>query len=291
MRNKILLVLVLFLVSCGSSGTQQSDHNFKQGVAEVNVDFLPNAPPDKIYPDTQFKIIAELHNLAAYDITNAELSVINIDPSYFEVDPLQSFLDDMQGRSLTNPDGDKLFIEFDGIAGTLFENARQYLGNYLLKLRYSSTMEFSDTLCMNADLYQVFDSGCAVEQRKSYSGQGSPLAIAYMEEIISPGGAPEVEFRLLLRNRGKGKIKRVELQSARLGNDELDCHFSRSGLKGKKIEFTDKKQEVTILCNKKFLDNFKSYTTTIYLEFSYDYEATVKHRLVLINPDLSTGFI
>ncbi len=279
-------ILGLFLLSCSPSPQKLAEYNFKQGVAELEVGFLKNAPPEKIYPNSNFKLVVELNNQEAYDISEGRLSIVNVDPRYFDVQPLEQAFSPMMGRSLIAPAGERQFLEFEGKAGTLFENADRYVGNYFLSVNYKSAMEFTDTVCINPKLYEVYDSGCSVEDLKSFSGQGAPLAVAQMEEIISPGTAAEVEFRLLLRNRGSGKVKQVWLGSARLGNEELDCAFVDAGADGKTVELKDNQQETILLCSKKYLRNLDSYTTTLFVDFTYDYEMEIPHRLTLLKSSL-----
>ena len=206
---------------------------------------------------------------------------VNIDPHYFDIDILEQRFEPMLGRSLINPAGDKQFLEFNARSGLLFANSEQYVGNYFLVLSYKSTMEFSDTVCINPSLYEVYDSGCEVQDVKSYSGQGAPLAVTRMEEIVSPGAEAAVEFRLLLRNRGRGKVGQVNFKSARMGNDALQCEFLQAGVDTKSIKFKDNRQEAMLLCKKENLRSLDSYTTTLFVDFSYDYELEVPHRLNL----------
>ena len=279
----LLLLAALLLFGCGAKEDEKmASYNFKQGISELNLNFLSNAPPDKIYQNSEFKIVVELANEAAYDIEDGSIRLVNIDPNYFLIEPIRQEFEPLMGRSLVNPAGDKQFIEFLGTAKMLFENAQQYVGNYLVKVKYHSTMEFTDSLCINPNLYEVYDSGCVVEERKTYSGQGAPLAVTEVEEVISPGMDPKVEFRVRLRNQGKGKVLVVELGKARLGNLELNCHFPRSGVGEKKIELKENIQEAILICDKGMMQDFRSYMTTLYLDFSYDYELEVPHRLNLM---------
>ena len=71
------------------------------------------------------------------------------------------------GRSLTNPAGEKTFLEFEGTAGKPLQNAEKYLGQFSLNVNYDSSIEFADTICINPNLYEVYDSGCKVEDKKS----------------------------------------------------------------------------------------------------------------------------
>ncbi len=280
-----VLSLVLFITGCGG-GTPQSvlDYNFKQGIAEVNLKFLDNAPPDKIYPLSKFKIILELDNQAAYDITNGKVSLVGIVSDYFIIDEPEKELDTLQGRSMLNPSGDKVHVEFSGTSRQPFANAKEYKNNYFLLLRYSSKMNFGATICIHPGLYDMYDSGCKTEKSKSFSGQGAPLAITSLEQIIYPSGVgAEVEYRMLVKNRGKGKVTTVTFHEAKLGGEPMEeCAFRQEdGTTLNTAKFSEKKQEAMLIC-KTFLKDQSSYLTTLSADFSYDYVLEEKHTLNLV---------
>lgn len=279
-RAIFLLVFLLFMVGCqGRSGERQIEYNFKQGVAEVELSLLENAPPEQLYPNTDFQIVVTVDNKAAYDVQEGELRLIGLDEKYFDIYPLsQTF--SLQGRSLTNPSGEKAFLQFDGRAGELFLNAEEYVGAYFLKAAYTSTVDFTDTICLNADAYGIYTGGCQLEAEKSYSGQGAPLAVTRMEEIVSPGSG-DVEFRFTLENRGEGAVTDVTLLTAQLGGQELSCSFKGEEEGQLRVRMTPEEQEAVVLCHRT-LRGEPSYETTVTLQFRYAYELKEEQELRLV---------
>lgn len=268
-----VLSISLILVGCIQNQDSLLQSNPKQGFTGLEISFLPNAPPEQIYASSNFKIIVELENNAAYDLTGGEVQILGIDKKYFDVFPLEENLDTLKGRSLTNPAGDKTFVEFPANSGNLFLNAERITRPFQVKATYASEVEFSDTICINPNLLDVYDAGCAVETPKYYSGQGAPVAVTMMDEIISPGSAAEVEFRFTIENKGPGKMTSLKLNNARLGNNNLNCN---------KQEFDLKQQSVILLCRKKSLEEPYSYTTTLFLSLNYEYEQRETSRLILV---------
>ena len=64
-----IVLIALLILGCGSGGgTKQIDYNFKQGVSGLKVSFMDNAPPKKIYENSNFNVILRLENKAAYDL-------------------------------------------------------------------------------------------------------------------------------------------------------------------------------------------------------------------------------
>lgn len=273
------ILSLLFLLGCQGGEERQLEYNFKQGIAEVQVSLLENAPPEEIYPQTDFQIVVAVENIAAYDVQDGELRFIGLDQKYFDVFPLSQRFS-LQGKSLTNPAGDKVFLEFDGRAGELFLNAEEYVGNYFLKAAYTSTVDFTDTVCLNADAYGVYTGGCELDVEKSYSGQGAPLAITKMEEIASPGSG-EIEFRFTLEGKGDGLVEEVTLLAAQLGGQELSCSFKGEEEEQLRVRFTPEKQEAVMLCHRT-LRGEPSYETTVTLQFRYTYTLKEEHELRIV---------
>lgn len=290
----VMLVLALLLNSCNKGDESFSQTNFKQGLSELQLRFLEQAPPERIYPESDFKLLVEASNLAAYDISQGKVWITGTFDKYFLIQPqeqdlLQGTVRGMlEGRSLLNPAGDTTLLEFSGKSGLLFQNAEQEVSTFFLKAKYHSTFEFSDTICINPNLYAVYDAGCKIEEVKSYSGQGAPIAVTGLQEIMTPAPGARVEFRLTVANQGIGNLKKLELRQARLGGESLVCVFQGTGADLRSLDFTKRQdlgrqagQQVVVICQHELSDS-TSYSTSLFLEFAYDYELKQQHTLRLV---------
>ena len=285
-KVSLLLVFLFLITSCQSGDSQDTiQKNFKQGIMELQIKLLPNAPPPKVYQNTDFKLIVELDNQAAYEIDNGLLKITGVDNQYIELfpDPLVGLeFEPLVGKSLVSPAGEKTFLEFDGRARNLFLNSESRGEKFFVKASYATNMEFIDTVCLDPNIYSFYDSGCKVEDKKTYGGQGAPLAVVDMEEIMYPGPNAGVEFRFQLKNRGKGKVGNVTLTKALMGNEELECNFQGTGLDTKIKNFKEKKQEAILICQSEELRSQGSYKTTVFLAFDYEYEIKVEKQINLV---------
>ncbi|MBT3836392.1 hypothetical protein HOD05_02450 [Candidatus Woesearchaeota archaeon] len=280
----IILTIAIFLVGCGSGAGQENvNYNFKQGIGQLKVSFLNNAPPDKLYPGSDFKMILQVDNQQAYDALNGRIVLVGLDDSYFNVQPNYQDFQELKGRSLLAPGGDKLYFDFDGTAMELFQNSIQYNNPYFLQIHYDSSMDFTDTVCINPNLYDTYDSGCKRKERSSYSGQGAPLAVTNMEQIVFPSGAgANVEFRLELSNRGNGKVGFINLGNGKLGGKPISCEFAGKYLVDKRrVELKNKQQQTKLIC-KTFLNDQRSYETTLSVDFTYDYDISEQRQLTMV---------
>ena len=275
----LCFVVLAFVVGCQSYGTQVNTENYQQGVEEVQARFIENLPPEEIYPNSRFMMVAEVINEMGYDIHNGYVKIVGLDPKYVELYPTAQPFPLLRGKSFALPEGEKVLVEFQGMTNELTKRD-EHEEKYVLKMGYTSSVTFADTVCINPSFYQVYDGGCVVEPSKTYSGQGAPLAMAAMEEIITPGGG-EAEFRFLLRNRGEGYIGTIGLQSAQLGGKEMDCEFQGKSVEGKIVTLSRKKQEAVLVC-KAFLRDIQSYTTTLSASFAYDYEWEEAQEITIV---------
>src|SRR3989344_2347265 len=105
---------------------------------------------------------------------------------------------------------------------------------------------------------------CKIKDTASFSGQGSPLAIEKVDEIIFPGNKPRVEFRLHLKNKDKGKITGLVIEEGRLGNQMILCS---------PMELDLEKGEDLVVCQAP-LQNQDVYTTTLFVKAAFSYETT-----------------
>lgn len=283
--NKLLaLTLIsLFLIACGGkSGQKQITYNFKQGYDGLIISTLENAPPSKVYQNSNFKLILKLENKGAYELTQGQVSLLGFDSKYFSLDLESQTFDRMLGRSLVSPAGDTTFLEFPIKAKTLFNGSEKYVAPYFIKANYRYKTEFTPTICINPKLYEVYDSGCKAKPKQSFSGQGSPLAVTKLETILSPGSRPSVEFRLTLKNKGKGKLNQVRLGKARLAHQPLFCEFRGTTAQDKVTYlFKEKDKQAVLTCTKE-LEDQNSYSTTLFFEFDFDYSIKKKQTITLM---------
>ncbi len=273
-----LASVLLLLTGCGQKNDSTLGVNFKQGVQEIEFRLIENAPPEKIYPLSSFSMIIDAKNMLGYEATGT-IKLVGLVEKYFQTARTEESFQ-LEGRTPINPKGGQEFFEFSVQAQDLGQGAVEYRNNYFLLAEYRSTMEFADTICINPRFYDVYSGGCTVENRKTYNGQGSPLAITELEEIITP--LEKVEFRLLLKNRGKGKVKSVSMGNARLGNEEIACVFKGGvGIVEQSVTFTPDKQEAAIVCSAS-LPSSDAYVTTISIPFEFDYEVSQRHTLKMV---------
>ncbi|HLC80436.1 MAG TPA: hypothetical protein VJG31_01555 [Candidatus Nanoarchaeia archaeon] len=259
----IVIILLFFLTACGSSPNTTA--NFKTGYKGVVVTPIKNAPPKEIYSGSDIKLGIRLENLGAYEATNGKIQLSGFDKAYLSFFKTEETLETMEGRSAVNYIGSLDFKEFEGKV-SLPEGIKEHLERFNIVTSYDYITELNYDACINPDMYGLTagKDACKIKDTASFSGQGSPLAIEKVDEIIFPGNKPRVEFRLHLKNKDKGKITGLVIEEGRLGNQMILCS---------PMELDLEKGEDLVVCQAP-LQNQDVYTTTLFVKAAFSYETT-----------------
>ena len=260
----IAFVLLFFLAACGGSSPNTAA-SFKTGYKGVVVTPIKNAPPPEIYSGSNIKVGIRLENLGAYKATNGKIQISGFDKTYLSFFKTEETLETMEGRSAVNYIGSLDFKEFEGKV-SLPEGIKEHLERFNIVTSYDYITELNYDACINPDMYGLTagKDACKIKDTASFSGQGSPLAIEKVDEIIFPGNKPRVEFRLHLKNKDKGKITGLVIEEGRLGNQMILCS---------PMELDLEKGEDLVVCQAP-LQNQDVYTTTLFVKAAFSYETT-----------------
>ncbi|MBT3451082.1 hypothetical protein HN448_03870 [archaeon] len=267
-----------------SSNIESLDANyFKTGYSGLEISVEDNFPPDEMYDNSNLNIVVKLENKGAYDLSSGLVQVLGFDSAYvilYDQEgiefPSEGYF--LSGKSLENADGETERASFSGYVNPIKEGAEKQVMKYYLKASYDYTNELVEDVCVDLSSYDVYDSGCELDERKKLNGQGGPLAITEIETYTNPS-ENEIKFYLTVQNKGQGTADKVTLIQAKLGNDELDCEF-REG-EGIIFDFDkDTGQSTELECSKR-VSGTSSYETTLYVEYFYSYDLLEQERITI----------
>lgn len=285
----LIILTILFMSSCGGSNGGEStiqslDENyFKTGYSGLEVSLEDNHPPDEIYDQSNLNIVVKLENKGAYDLSNGLVQILGFDSAYVEIYdqegiefPSEGYF--LRGKSTDNYDGEVERATFYGYVFPIKQGAEQQMMKYYIKADYDYTNELVEDVCVDLSSYDVYDSGCELDERKRLSGQGGPLAVTEIETYTNPYDN-EIKFYLTIQNKGQGTAEKVSLIQAKLGNDQMDCEF-RDG-DGIIFEFDeDTGQNIELECSK-MVSGTSSYETTLFVEYYYSYTILEQQRITV----------
>lgn len=214
----ILIVSLIILSSCTGTrnreGERISERDYRRGTQGLELEFMDNAPPDKIYAGNDMDIIIEVRNLGAYPDTDSfdgKLELYGFDEKAFSGERWDggNFLSsDLQGRSQFSPQGGREAKRYhiDRVY-TLF-NSEFYEPTIVAAACYKYRTIAEPLVCIDPEPYSIFDEEkvCTIRQAgETYrlTSQGAPVAVTRVEEEITSNN---IHFSIYIDNVGDGKV-------------------------------------------------------------------------------------
>ena len=304
----ILTLGLLLFSSCdvfqfGSSGDFNPEvHTGSEG---LRVEILQNTPPDEIYEDEQFKVVAKLINKGAYEINNGIVS-LTYEKEFVDLLSERKKTFSLKGKDVYNMWDDEELAVFDLRTKLLDKMSEMHTSLLLLTNCYDYETIASFQVCIDTNIYGIRPAGgevCTVKDLTS-SGQGGPLVITKVEEDISGGEYIIPHFKIYVQNRGNGEVIRygkkeeacssvgiigddynvidlveVELSSYKLSRGDIKCSPDTIKLKDR---------EVMIRCylDKNVIKNTDpSFVTSLKIHLRYSYTRTESILLDILNDE------
>lgn len=207
----IMLMLLVFVSGCvGILPGKGIDVNYEavySGTDGVVVSFLKNAPQEKLYAKSDFKIGLDVANIGAED-TDVYLN-IGYEKEYMTLEEdMPIIITNLEGKDAYNLDGTHTYEFFD--AKTTEPVAMVESHNALISVTYCydyATAAKVD-VCIDTDVYgERLKKVCTVSD-KSLSSQGAPLAVRNVEVEMLPTGEDSIKphFMIYISNVGNGEV-------------------------------------------------------------------------------------
>ncbi|MEK6809963.1 MAG: hypothetical protein AABY40_04770 [Nanoarchaeota archaeon] len=279
----ISLIAVLFLVSsCQNTSERGSEINYKQGFADITI---TSEGSKEEYQEQPLRLPLSVHNTLAYDLRDVSVSIKGFDDHFVEMYAEQQQLSFLEGRSIFNHDGMEEQFLFEGRIKSLLPGAEKESEEYRIYVNYDSKVEFSTSICVAAQqdvyvgaAYDTYQGACTFQKEISYRGQGAPLGVTMLEIVQRQGR--QVELRMNVENKGKGKVGKVTFASAALGGKPLTCEFRGSAVQDS-YSFDEEQKAATLVCVG-YLSSDAAYTAPLFVELLYDYGINQKQQLMIL---------
>lgn len=275
----VLGMLAVVLSGCAGDGTRPISTDYRQGTRGLVIGFVDGLPPNEVYQEGNFKIGLKLQNKGAYRISRGTIEVTGMDKKYVLLPEKKKDLQPIEGKGMTSPEGGFYIEEFSGEVLKVLKKAKEYEVNYYAVANYDYRTELQTEVCVNTNLYsdlKLGEESCKPEESQRFSGQGSPIAITELEEVIIPEdeGARMV-FKLYLKNKGNGHLTSpIYMETARLSNQRLICQPEF-------IEF-DEENENIFVCEA--VENEPAvYTAPFYAAVYYSYQVIEEDSFTIRN--------
>ncbi len=206
--NFISIVMLLVLVGCSGGGVDFYDPYY--GGEGLYMNFLTNAPPDFVYEMQEFPIGLFLQNNGAH-IIDEGIVTFSYEKDYIE----KIWGDDpsiyLEGRTSSRDQGEEETKMFYFKAKKLDSLSQIHDSQIIANMCYNYLTNLKATVCIDPDIFDLTEGQkpCSVEDQ-SFSGQGGPVGITYIEETISlKQETPESvypTFKISIENLDQGEV-------------------------------------------------------------------------------------
>src|SRR3989344_3471620 len=213
MRLYPLAVLVLILIaSCQSAApTQQPQANYRTGTQGLQVQFLPNLPPARLYDDQEFDITVRVANVGATDVgfANDRIYLSGFDHRLLPGIPFTGQpIPPTEGKNAFNLQGTFDYATFQA---TVLPLKDRDLPSYRFTLMGTACYGYetigSGEACIDTDPFSttVKQKVCPVGSITFVGSQGAPVAISSVQVEPSP---KKTRFTITIANVGGGEVFR-----------------------------------------------------------------------------------
>ncbi len=306
MRNIILLVMVVFLlalVGCNQGSSKQKvEEDYHTGTQGIQINFINNAPPIKVYEGDSLDISIEVENKGAYPegkSLRGKLELSGFDPSSIKGswDGGNTIPTDLEGKSQYNPEGGYAVMTYkdrDGVHVPF--DADYYEPNILVHTCYKYKTIADPIICIDPEPYEIVEERkvCNIQDISLSGGQGAPIAVTKIEEEV---GSDQIYFRIHIANVGGGSVMLpgaysdcpfdVELEELDKVTADVKLPYDASpdcspkGTTSDPIRLTDGKGYIFCKFGKPATDS--AYTTSLNVELEYVYSSSISKQIKIVN--------
>jgi len=217
----VLLSVVLITGCSQTSSTRNID--YFTGISGMSFSFVPSAPPDSVYENSQFGVSVIVRNDGPVDVLDPGAVQItsSYDPFYFTPQSQTTLGGNgiggvsiqLHGKTQNYPGGDQTYLDYAIYTARTIQGTRQIpTSQIFLNLCYPYKTILDTDTCV--DVSSVFPSDRAqscTAQPQTFSGQGSPVAITSVTSEFLPYGIGtdhkiKPVFNIAMQNEGGGVL-------------------------------------------------------------------------------------
>lgn len=308
----VLIILLLVLTSCNRTrnreGEDISEYDYRRGTKGLVLEFMRNAPPEKVYAGDEMDIIIEVRNWGSYPTTDSfdgKLEIYGFDEKAFSGERWDGgpFLSPtLQGRSQFSPKGgyETKRYHIDRV-NTLFDS-EFYEPTIVAAACYEYRTTAEPLVCIDPEPYSIFDEEkvCIIDQYgETYNlrSQGAPVAVTKVKEEVT---SKNIHFSIYIDNVGDGKVVDINIREdcpLNLDYNDIDkvlvrarLPFDSSPLCQPKGDYRDpvrldENGNGFIFCTFKKPASKSAFETVLQIELDYRYLDWIEKKIRIVNLD------
>ena len=210
-RDVFLVIIAIILVSLvygcktGTPSVSPEDgapSEIYKGYTGLEMSFMSNLPPDKIYDSTPLDIMLELQNTGVYDLTGrCQLYLHGYDENIIPGLLTTEQCGDLEPKTQYNPEGGRDTQEFYTTNIYLPEKVDSLEQSFIITACYRYQTVANPVVCIDPRLYEPvpIERACTVKDVTLSGGQGAPVSVDKVEVQMMKG---KVLFKIHISNKG-----------------------------------------------------------------------------------------
>jgi hypothetical protein len=298
MKKIILIITSIFLiliVGCSNGegpSVSITDNDIHTGTEGLSFKFGEKTPPPLVYATDNFPIGVEIKNKGAFDVQNGYL-LLNIEEDLLELDQgNQRSKVDLEGKSLSNPEGDEEVFRFNVISRELGKVTETITTTMLATLCYKYQTDVNVDVCVDTDFYNTreIEKACDAKDESFTSGQGAPIAVTRIEsKILEENEIIKPHFTIYLRNKGQGEVINQNsvdnaCSASTIGDSQLNYLNVNVNLGDMQSQLTCKPNQIKLKDDAEIIrctldegvdKSIQPYTTVLNIKLDYGYIETI----------------
>lgn len=301
------IVIIMLISGCAKSSSRGSnpitDADVRKGFDGLDMEFVKNAPPDKLFEETTFPISIKLSNKGAYSIKNGFVAV-NFDRSYMDFEgPAKELMPfEVAGKSVFDLKGSDEYITFNGQTKKVGVQSEKQLSTMIARACHEYQTILGASICVDTDIFgnSLRKKSCEAKDLEFANGQGAPVAITKIEVRMLPEqSSNKVKPHLILHieNKGKGQVitqskvqeactktplkledfNRIMIRAS-LSGSQLNCD---TGLQSGEARLREKKDTVRCTLEEGIDRTQDAFMAPLRIEMDYGYTSAISKDITI----------
>ena len=234
--NAIFIAAIFLLASCTLQNSKPADIDVHTGFEGLNIGFLKNTPPDKVFEGDIFPVIVKVKNNGAYSVTENSKAVLSLGVEKDYTKSLQllhkgkievsegvssSAAFSLDGKSSINPIGSEDTVSYNIEAGKIDPQSEFHQSTVIATVCYPYETFLSSTVCIDTDVNNLRPAKkvCNAQDLFFPNGQGAPVAVTKIETRMLPAQLSEQspgsdrikpQFLIYVENKMPGLVIKSE---------------------------------------------------------------------------------
>ena len=225
----IIGILLVLVVASGCEGGKIfgkkqdkrpiTDADIRKGTDGLDMEFLKNAPPERVFEESPFPISLRLKNEGASNIEEgilifaSEKAYVNVS---LESKERQEFI--IKGKSIYSPVGDEEFVTLTAGAKRISAQSETHPSTIFATACYPYNTILGTSVCIDTDIIGEVRGKkvCDIKDLTFSEGQGAPVAVTKIETRMLPDvdvNKVKPHFIIFIENKGNGEV----VNSSKLG--------------------------------------------------------------------------